>query len=179
MEKKIITPEIIREHFHMVPLDREGGVFCQTYISDEVLPPEVIPGRVGEHTVCSAILFLLEKGTFSRMHRLPTDEIYHFYMGDPVEMLQLFPDGTGKVVRLGQDIMNGEELQTTVLRGTWQGSHVAEGGKWALIGTSMSPGMERHDYEDGPREELLAAYPAFRELLDVLTRPATYDADQV
>ena len=96
-----LTPEQIKERFHMVPLDREGGVFCQTYISDEVLPEAVIPGRKGDHTLCSAILYLISGACFSRMHRLPTEEIFHFYLGDPVEMLQLYPDGTGKVVRTG------------------------------------------------------------------------------
>ena len=113
-----LTPEQIKERFHMVPLDREGGVFCQTYISDEVLPEAVIPGRKGDHTLCSAILYLISGACFSRMHRLPTEEIFHFYLGDPVEMLQLYPDGTGKVVRMGQDILHGEELQLTVPRGT-------------------------------------------------------------
>ena len=90
-----ITPQEIKEHFHMIPLDQEGGVYCQTYISDEWLPEAVIPGRKGRHTVCSAILYLLSGDTFSRMHRLPTEEIFHFYLGDPVEMLQLSADGSG------------------------------------------------------------------------------------
>ena len=51
-----ITPQEIKEHFHMIPLDQEGGVYCQTYISDEWLPEAVIPGRKGRPTVCSAIL---------------------------------------------------------------------------------------------------------------------------
>ena len=71
-----ITPQEIKEHFHMIPLDQEGGVYCQTYISDEWLPEAVIPGRKGRHTVCSAILYLLSGDTLSRMHRLPTEEIF-------------------------------------------------------------------------------------------------------
>ncbi|MBQ3277462.1 MAG: cupin domain-containing protein [Oscillospiraceae bacterium] len=169
-----LTPEIIRELYHMVPLDREGGVFCQTYISDEILPEAVIPGRRGDHTICSAILFLLSGDCFSRMHRLPTEEIFHFYMGDPVEMLQLYPDGTGEIHRMGQDILHGEELQLTVRRGTWQGTRLVPGGKWALLGTSMAPGMERWDYEDGNKEDLQRQYPQFRELLEHLAGEAIY-----
>ena len=159
----------------MVPLDREGGVFCQTYISDEILPEAVIPGRKGEHTLCSAILYLISGECFSRMHRLPTEEIFHFYLGDPVEMLQLFPDGSGRVVRMGQDILGGEELQLTVRRGTWQGTRLVPGGKWALLGTSMSPGMERHDYEGGDKALLTAQYPQFRELLEHLAGDPVYE----
>ena len=101
-----ITPQEIKEHFHMIPLDQEGGVYCQTYISDEWLPEAVIPGRKDRHTVCSAILYLLSGDTFSRMHRLPTEEIFHIYLGDPVEMLQLSADGSGRVIRMGQDILH-------------------------------------------------------------------------
>lgn len=170
-----ITPEQIKERFHMVPLDREGGVFCQTYISDEILPEAVIPGRAGDHTMCSAILYLISGDCFSRMHRLPTEEIFHFYMGDPVEMLQLYPDGTGKIVRMGQDLLHGEEVQTTVHRGTWQGTRLVPGGSWALLGTSMAPGMEHHDYEDGDREQLIRQYPQFRELLEYLAGSPVYE----
>lgn len=169
-----ITPEKIKEHFNMIPLANEGGVFCQTYISDEILPESVIPGRDGEHTVCSAIMYLLSGDCFSRMHRLPTEEIYHFYMGDPVEMLQLFPDGTGKVVRMGQDIFNGEYVQLTVPRGTWMGTRLIPGGKWALLGTSMAPGFKDVDYEDGDKEALMEQYPQFKELLESLAGGPIY-----
>ena len=171
-----LTPEQIKERFHMVPLDREGGVFCQTYISDEVLPEAVIPGRKGDHTLCSAILYLISGACFSRLHRLPTEEIFHFYLGDPVEMLQLYPDGTGKVVRMGQDILHGEELQLTVPRGTWQGTRLVPGGQWALLGTSMAPGMEFHDYEDGDQELLIKQYPQFRDLLEHLAGGPIYES---
>ena len=170
-----ITPQEIKEHFHMIPLDQEGGVYCQTYISDEWLPEAVIPGRKGRHTVCSAILYLLSGDTFSRMHRLPTEEIFHFYLGDPVEMLQLSADGSGRVIRMGQDILHGEEVQITVPRNTWQGTRLVPGGKWALLGTSMAPGFLPQYYEDGDRALLTAQYPQFRELLAHLAGEPVYD----
>lgn len=170
-----ITPEQIKERFHMVPLNNEGGVYCQTYISDERLPQAVIPGRQGEHRMCSAILYLLSGDCFSRMHRLPTEELFHFYMGDPVEMLQLYPDGAGKVFRLGQDILSGEQVQLTVPRGTWQGTRLTPGGSWALLGTSMAPGFEQADYEDGDQAALTKQYPQFRELLAHLASGPVYE----
>lgn len=173
--KPNITPEQIKEYFNMVPLANEGGVFYQTYISDETLSEEVIPGRKGEHTVCSAILYLLSGDCFSRMHRLPTEEIFHFYMGDPVEMLQLYPDGTGKVFRMGQDILNGEQVQLTVPRGTWQGTRLIPGGSWALLGTSMAPGFCDVDYEDGNQKLLMEQYPQFKELLESLAGTPIYE----
>ena len=163
-----ITAEEIIERYHLVPLEFEGGMFCQSYYSDEMLPGSAIPGREGDHPVGTAIMFLISGNGYSRLHRLPTDEIWHYYMGDTVEMLQLEPDGSGRKVYLGHDILNGEEVQTTVTRGTWQGAHLAEGGSWALVGTTMAPGMLGIDYEDGDRDALRAQYPEFAGLIDVL-----------
>ena len=91
-------------------------------------------------------------------------------------MLQLYPAGPGKVVRMGQDILHGEELQLTVPRGTWQGTRLVPGGQWALLGTSMAPGMEFHDYEDGDQELLIKQYPQFRDLLEHLAGGPIYES---
>ncbi len=111
---------------------------------------------------------MLTPDTFSALHRLPGDEIFHFYLGDPVEMLLLKPDGTGQAVLLGPDISAGMRLQHTVAGGTWQGSRLIPGGKFALLGTTMSPGFDPADYEVGKRQELSAAYPPYAPL----SRPA-------
>jgi len=104
------------------------------------------------------------------MHRLQTDEIFHFYLGDPVEMLQLFTDGSGEVITLGQDILNGMYPQITVPRGTWQGARLYRSGNFTLLGTTMAPGFESSDYEDGHRDELITSYPQFKDLITALTK---------
>jgi hypothetical protein len=96
--------------------------------------------------------------------------MFHFYLGDAVEMLQLKADGTGEVILLGQDIAAGMRLQYTVPGGVWQGSRVRAGGKYALLGTTMAPGFEYEDYETGQRHELIARYPEFSHLIRALTR---------
>ena len=103
------------------------------------------------------------------MHRLPTDEIWHFYMGAACETTVLLPDGTGYTMRLGQDLENGEVVQAVAPRGAWQGTRLVGDGEWALLGTTLAPDFEPSDYEDGDRETLMAAYPAFSEALEVLT----------
>src|SRR4029077_16816972 len=108
--------------------------------------------------------------TFSAMHRLRGDEVYQFYLGDPVEMLTLKPDGTAEALLLGQDILAGMSIQHSVPGGTWQGSRLAPGGKFALLGTTMAPGFDPQDYEPGAREVLSARFPAYAELIAVLTR---------
>jgi hypothetical protein len=105
------------------------------------------------------------------MHRLQSDEIFHFYLGDPVEMLRLTPEGSGKVITIGSDILNGMQPQVIVPKGIWQGASLIKGGKFALFGTTVSPGFEWTDYESGRRDELLKSYPQFRERIIALTNP--------
>jgi predicted cupin superfamily sugar epimerase len=149
----------------------EGGRFTETYRAPEVLSAGSLPGRYGgERALSTAIYYLLPPGTFSEIHRLRTDEVYHFYMGDPVEMLLLHPEGSGEVVRLGTDLAAGERPQLVVGRGTWHGSRVAEGGRYGLLGCTMAPGFEYDDFAPGRRADLIERYPRHRDLIEALTR---------
>ncbi|HEX9013665.1 MAG TPA: cupin domain-containing protein [Anaerolineaceae bacterium] len=172
-EPSQITPAELIRRFDLQPLPVEGGLFAQTYLSAEEIPAAYLPARYGSNRPFgTAIVYLLtpDADSFSALHRLPTDEVYHFYLGDPVEMLLLFPDGISRNVTLGQDLLGGDEVQFTVPRGVWQGSHLKAGGAWALVGTTMAPGYANADYEGGRREDLLLAYPAEADLIRRLTR---------
>lgn len=149
----------------------EGGYFYRTYESEEWIPREALPTRYGsERRAGTAIYYLLTPETFSAMHRLASDEIFHFYLGDPVEMLQLHPDGTGCLAQLGTDLKAGMSPQVVVRRGVWQGSRLRPGGRVALLGTTVTPGFDYSDYRHGDRDELVAAYPRFRSYIESLTR---------
>ncbi len=106
----------------------------------------------------------------SAIHRIKTDEIYHFYLGDPVELVQLLPDGSGCVVTPGNDIAAGAQVQAVVSRETWHGARLAEGGKYALMGTTVALGFEFADVEIGRRSDLIRRYPSFRDTIVALTR---------
>jgi predicted cupin superfamily sugar epimerase len=167
----MLTAEQIRDFFKMQPLPVEGGYFAETYRSPLTLPREVLPfSYPGDRAMATAIYYLLTPDSFSAVHKLRGDETYHFYLGDPVEMLQLKPDGTGGAILLGQDIAAGMRLQHTVPGGTWQGSRLVPGGKFALLGTTMAPGFDPQDYEAGSREKLAALYPKHAALIALLTR---------
>jgi predicted cupin superfamily sugar epimerase len=166
--------EWLIQHFGLQELPVEGGIYFQTYRSDEMIPAGALPGRYsGGKPFGTAIVYLLtaDANSFSAMHKLPTDEVYHFYLGDPVEMLNLYPDGRSGRILLGQDLPNGQRIQYTVPRGVWQGSHLLPGGEWALVGTTMAPGFTESDYTGGSRDELIAAYPQWTDLITTLTRP--------
>jgi predicted cupin superfamily sugar epimerase len=167
------TVEEIVALLGLEPLQIEGGLFRQTYVAADVLAADSLPERYGRtKSVCTAIYYLLtdKPNSFSALHRLPTDEIYHFYLGDPVEMLLLYPDGHSEIIWLGHDLSSGEEVQFVVPAGTWQGSRVAEGGDFSLMGTTMAPGFDAGDYEAGLASELEMDYPDRAELIRRLTR---------
>jgi predicted cupin superfamily sugar epimerase len=124
----------------------------------------------GARRTSTAIYYLLEPGTFSEMHRLESDEIFHHYLGGAVEMLQLFEDGSSQRVVIGKDLEAGERPQHVVRRGVWQGSRLRVQEGWALLGCTVSPGFEFVDYEDASAEELCAVWPGETEMIRGLTR---------
>ena len=155
----------------MKPLPREGGYYVETYRAAEKIAQAELPQRYSAtRHYSTAILYLLTPDTFSALHRLTSDEIYHFYLGDPVTMLQLRPDGSSGVINLGHDIMNGQRVQVTVPRYTWQGAFLKQGGKFALMGTTTSPGFEFDDFESAQQDKLLEKYPDRRNLILKLTQ---------
>ena len=174
-----MNPKDIIKKYDMQPLDVEGGMWKGMFRSDESLPQELLPGRKGPHVLYGSILYLLTKDSVSRMHRLATDEIWHFYMGDSCELLILYPDGRGETVRLGQDILNGENVTYMVPRNCWQGVMRTDNKcGWALLGTTMAPGYEESDYEDGS-DSLLLQYPEFKDKIrPLLARPDGKDVDR-
>ena len=110
---------------------------------------------------------------FSALHRLPSDEIWHFYLGDPITLQLLHPDGSSGAVTLGPDILNGQHVQYVVPRDVWQGARLIPGGAqgFALFGTTMVPGFNSADFEGGERAALCAAYPQAADAIKALTRP--------
>jgi predicted cupin superfamily sugar epimerase len=166
----MLTAEQIRELLQMRPHPIEGGYFAETYRGAAMIPQSLPGGYPGHRAISTAIYYLLTPDTFSAMHRVRGDEMFHFYLGDAVEMLQLKADGSGEVILLGQDIAAGMRLQYTVPGGVWQGSRVRAGGKYALLGTTMAPGFEYEDYETGQRHELSAQFPQYSTMIAVLTR---------
>ena len=148
------------------PHPKEGGYFRETYrAADSYAAPARYPGP---RCASTAIYYLLTPNTFSALHRLQTDEVFHFYLGSPVRMLQLDPNGEGRSIVLGPDVLNGQQLQLVVPRGVWQGSLLEPGGEFALLGCTVAPGFEYADYESGNRQTLLAQYPDFADLIQKL-----------
>ncbi len=160
-----MTANEIKELLLLEPHPVEGGFFRRTYTAAESVDLER-----GQRNLGSAIYYLLEAGTFSELHVLDSDEIFHFYYGDPVEMLQLYPDGTSAVFTLGQNLTAGQHVQLVVPAGVWQGTRLIEGGKVALLGCSVTPGFDYADYRNAGYAELAAKWPNQVERIRALTR---------
>jgi hypothetical protein len=170
-EESMLTADQIQSILGLEPHPAEGGYFAETYRATETISGPALPGRyAGPRAISTAIYYMLTPQTFSEMHRLASDEVFHFYLGDPVEMLQLHPDGNGELLTLGSDILSGMRPQVVVPAGVWQGARLRPGGAFALLGTTVAPGFEYQDYTSGERAALLEAYPRFAERIVALTR---------
>ena len=164
----MMTAEDIIKKLNMKAHPMEGGFYIEMYKSAERFNDP----KYGERAYSTAIYFMLTTQTFSEMHLLGIDEVYHFYLGDPVEMLNLKPDGTGERIIIANDLEKDMRPLVTVPGNVWQGSRLLNGGGeygFALMGTTMAPGFEFRDYQSGKKDELTPRYPEFGELIDALT----------
>jgi predicted cupin superfamily sugar epimerase len=150
-----MDPEVqaLIEHFGLAPLPSEGTLFASTYRSTD----DVTGG--GPAGTAIIALYAEDPASHSLFHRLPVDEVWHFYAGDPLRLVLLFPDGTSADVRMGSDPLNGERVQFVVPAGVWQAGHLVSGGRYALFGCTMAPGFTDRMYEGGVRETLLLTHP--------------------
>lgn len=171
-----MTAQEIIELLELTPHPEEGGFFAETYRCPEGPAPDALPGRyAGPRSFGTAIYYLLTPGTFSALHRLASDEVFHWYAGGPVRMLQLDPDATrdaqagAREILLGMDLTAGQRPQVLVPRGVWQGAFLEPGADFALLGCTVAPGFEYADYEHGGRAELLRRWPAHAALIERLT----------
>jgi predicted cupin superfamily sugar epimerase/quercetin dioxygenase-like cupin family protein len=161
-------------HYHMRPIPVEGAWFSVTYLTDDSIDGAALPARYAgrQHAAGSAIVVVETRKDFSALHRLNTDEVWHFYSGSPLKMLLLYPDGHGRSVTLGANVLAGESPQVTVPHGVWQGSvpGASSATSYSFVGTQMSPAFDAADFEIGERDELQRRYPAFSKEIALLTR---------
>jgi predicted cupin superfamily sugar epimerase len=161
---KISTKEVI-EHFKMTILPIEGTYFSKTYESSSI---HTTGGPDG-----TAILGLYSDAprSCSLFHKLTSDEVWHFYAGDPIRLILLYPNKETKIVILGSDFKNGELIQFVVPKGVWQAGEIVPGGDWGLFGCTMAPGFSANSFEGGYFKDLIKDYPSFKDYLERLSVP--------
>jgi len=148
----------------------EGGHFREIVRSEERLLGRALPARYGRaRSLYTSIYYLLESGEVSRIHRLRSDELWCLLSGGPLAIHCLHPDGRHTAVTLGIALDQGERLVTVVPQGVWFGAMVLEPGAFALVDCTVVPGFEFGDFELGDRAHLMAAFPAQRAIIELLT----------
>ncbi|MBN8217658.1 MAG: cupin domain-containing protein [Spirochaetes bacterium] len=164
------SPEALIRLLGLMP-HPEGGFYRETYRSGGILPrAQLPPGFSGDAPFSTAIYFLLTKDAFSSFHRIRSDELWHFYSGDPLEVHLLSP-GTGhRLLELGPELERGQAFQGCVEAGAWFGARVRPGGAWSLVGCTVAPGFRFEDFELARREALARQFPDQRNLVHDLTR---------
>ncbi len=164
----IDAKDLIR-HLRLEPLPVEGGHFRQTWMAGDSVS---VTRYASPRPAGSAIYYLLTSDTdsFSAIHRLATDEMYHFYLGDPVEMLVLDEHAGGQRIVLGPDVLSGQHVQHVVPRDAWQGSRLVSGGRFALLGATMAPAFDPADFTLGVRDNLVQRFPGDADFIRSLTR---------
>lgn len=171
LENQINAPNVLPEvrylvqvyQFEMLP--GEDTFYKNTYHSAGETPDGRPLGTAMIGMYCEKPLSL------SRFHRLKSDEVWHFYAGDSFELVLLYPDGTGKHVKMGGSPLSGSRIQFTIPAGTWQAGALISGGKYALYGCTMTPGFDSRDFEIGSYEELIREYPSFADEIRRLSTP--------
>jgi predicted cupin superfamily sugar epimerase len=141
------------EHYNLQLLSVEGTLFTSTYRSKQ----ETKDGKPCGTAMIG--MYCHEPRSVSYFHKLTIDEIWHFYGGDPLQLVLLYPDGTSQDVILGPDHINGQYAQFVIPAGVWQAGQTVEGGKYSLFGCTLAPGFTDDIFTGGTREELLKAYP--------------------
>lgn len=140
----------------------EGGYYRETYRSEAT-----VPGTARRFS--TAIYYLLPMGQRSLLHRIGADEVWHFYLGDPLLVIELQSGRPATVTRLGRERARGETLQHVVHAGTWFGAMPAEGSRYSFVGCTVSPGFEFSDFALGDRDVLLSQFPEARVEIEALT----------
>jgi hypothetical protein len=145
----------------------EGGFYKEMYRSAESFIPT---GFTEERHYCTAIYFLIEKFNFSALHRIKSDETWHFYAGQALEVIEIDSAGVLRQTLIGAELAEGEVFQYTVPAGHWFGSRVRKGGDFSLVGCTVAPGFDFRDFEMAERERLVFEFPQHEQLIREMTR---------
>ena len=146
----------------------EGGFFNETYRSIGVYKGLLAPFK-GERSYSTAIVFLIPKNVTSALHRIASDEVWHFYLGGPLTLIQITPQGQVETITLGADVLKGQLLQHVVPAGHWFGACSVDGSDYSFVGCTVSPGFDFADFEMGKREDLLRMFPGAKNFIERFT----------
>jgi len=154
-----MTFEDVRRLLDLTP-NATCGYVRVTFVSKQRIAPGGLPAPFTEgRPTGSALYFMLTPEEPVKLHRIRNDQLYHYYMGDPIEVLMLLADGTSELHVVGPDLHKGQKLQLFIPGNTFHTAHVIGERRWFLGGSTEWPGVEPADVELGNAEALAAQYP--------------------
>ncbi len=158
-------------HLYQLKPHPEGGYYNETYRSSETFSGKALPQRfTGDRYFSTAIYFLLVQGNFSVFHRIKSDECWHFYAGQTLNIYIISADSSLQIVRLGNNIRKGEVFQFVVPANAWFASAPDKNSIYSFVGCTVSPGFDFTDFEIADRSELIKLFPQHKDLVTQLTR---------
>ena len=156
--------------FKMLP-HPEGGWYAEMYRSVELIPSSSLPPRFnGDRVFSTAIYFLLPANNFSAFHRIQSDECWHFYDGEPLNIYVIDTTGKLEIIKLGRNITAGECYQAVVSAGSWFASMPANNTGFSFVGCTVAPGFDFADFELADAAKLSASYPKHADIINRLCR---------
>lgn len=165
-----MTVEFLVKALNLLP-HPEGGYYKETYRSEGKIPGVCLSSDfTGDRNMATGIYFLIERGNFSALHKIKSDETWHFYYGDALEVIEIDDQGNLTTTNIGSYILKGETFQYTVKANTWFGSRVSNNGAFSLVGCTVYPGFDFNDFELANREGLIKLFPQHQNIITELTR---------
>lgn len=148
----------------------EGGYFKETYRSDTFISREHMPAGFKDHrNISTSIYYLLSGNQISKLHRIKSDEMWHFYDGSGLIIYSIDKKGKLTENRLGLDTEKSETPQVLIKAGDWFGAKVNKPDSYCLAGCTVSPGFHFDEFEMGDREELFKLFPDHKLIIEKLT----------
>lgn len=136
------------------------GFVRLTYVASQRIAPDGLPAPfVGGRPMGSALYFLVTPQAPVQLHRILNDQLYHYYLGDPLEVVLMREDGTTAHLVMGPDLAAGQHVQFLIPGGTFHTARLAPGGAWFLGASTEWPGVEPQDVELGNPDVLIAKFP--------------------
>jgi predicted cupin superfamily sugar epimerase len=149
----------------------EGGFYRQTYKSSMLIDGQFLSNDFeGSRAASTAIYFLLNETNFSSFHRIKSDELWHFYAGDALNIYVIDVDGNFEIIKLGNNYINGESFQAVVKAGSWFASAPNDNESFSFVGCTVAPGFDFLDFELAERDNLIGLFPQHKNLITSFTR---------
>ncbi len=154
-----LTADELRRLLQLEP-NATCGFVRLTFVSKQSIAPGGLPPPFADaRPLGSALYFMVTPIAPVRLHRIRNDQLYHYYLGDPIELIMLHGDGSAERVVVGPDLRGGERVQQFIPGNTFHTARLIGRRRWFLGGSTEWPGVVPVDVEIGNLDALARKYP--------------------